>query len=254
MELRDLITDAPFRARASKNRDPRQAWETLRRLARIFAETPEAALQSLVDIAVESTGADSAGISLEETTDTGAKRFRWIAISGTFAEYLHGTTPRFFSPCGTCLDAGRPQLYSVTKAYYDFLGVTADPITDGILIPWISGSTRGTIWLVSHQPGEAFDYDDYRLLESLADFAAIAIQNQARESRLVHRERRAASVNKANELGHKINNPLQRLTNTLYLAQRGGPEATEYLNQASLDLADLAATVGNLLNLKTPRP
>lgn len=133
-------------------------------------------------------GADSAGISLEETGDNGERRFRWVAISGSFAGFLGGTTPRFFSPCGTTLDAGRPQLYRVTKPYYEYLGIQAEPITDGILIPWETGEMRGTIWCVSQGRHEAFDMADYQLLEGLASFAAIAVRNSFQQKQLREQE------------------------------------------------------------------
>ena len=123
-------------------------------------------------------GADSAGISLEERDVDSERKFRWIAISGTFAPFLGGTTPRFFSPCGTTLDRGRVQLYRVGKTYYDYLGIKADPITDGVLIPWQAGEMRGTLWVVSHRHREAFDLSDLKLIDGLADFAAIAVENR----------------------------------------------------------------------------
>lgn len=141
----------------------------MQRLARVFTEKPGVVLQKLVDIAVEFCGADSAGISLEEPTE---KRFRWVAISGSFSQYLNGTTPRLFSPCGTCLSTGRPQHYRVTKPYYDFLGVVAEPITDGMLIPWVSDHSKGTIWAVSRGSPETFTPEDYKLLNTLADFCS----------------------------------------------------------------------------------
>jgi hypothetical protein len=121
-----------------------------------LAEDQESVLQELVSAAVELCGDESAGISL---VDPESGTFQWVAITGSFAPYLHGRTPRNFSPCGTCLDTGRPQLYRVTRPYYDFLGVTAQPITDGILIPWSNEFLKGTLWAVSHSSSEAFDFE-----------------------------------------------------------------------------------------------
>jgi hypothetical protein len=112
---------------------------------------------------------------------------RRFSRAGTFSQYLNGTTPRFFSPCGTCLSAGRPQRYRVTKPYYDFLGVVAEPINDGLLIPWTSDESRGTIWAISQGSAETFGPDDYKLLNTLADFAGISV-------RLAERERRTSSL------------------------------------------------------------
>jgi signal transduction histidine kinase len=178
MELHDLLTDREFLQRTHGSDRAKRQFEALQVLTRVFDESPQVLLQKLVDVAVEFCGADSAGISLEEPDE---KRFRWVAISGTFSQYLHGTTPRFFSPCGTCLSTGRPQHYRVTKPYYDFLGVVAEPITDGMLIPWTGDAERGTIWAISHGSRETFTPDDYKLLSTLADFVGIAVRLRERK-------------------------------------------------------------------------
>lgn len=183
MELHDLLTHREFLDRKNRSNRTESRFEALQTLTRVFIESPQVVRQKLVDTAVEFCGADSAGISLEESDDLGNLRFRWVAISGTFSKYLHGTTPRFFSPCGTCLSTGRPQHYRLRKPYYDFLGVVAEPITDGMLVPWTSDESRGTIWAVSHGSPETFTPDDYGLLKILADFAAISVRLSEREQR-----------------------------------------------------------------------
>jgi len=249
MELRDLLTDSEFFLRQQASGRTDRQFEALNQLAHVFAEAPNVVLQKLVDIAVEFCGADSAGISLEEPDEKGELRFRWIVVSGSFSSYLNGTTPRFFSPCGTCLSTGRPQLYRVTRPYYEFLGVTAEPITDGMLIPWSTGETRGTIWAISHHSREAFNAADYKLLNSLADFAAIAIRHQQQGNALLEHEKDMASSARANQLAHQINNPLQSLTNSLYLALHGeDPEgARSYLEQACQELEAVSALVREIL-------
>lgn len=131
MGLRDLLEDAEFMARQAVSRDSNRESIALRRLAKVFTERPESILKGLVEIAVEFCGADSSGVSLEELQDQDNPRFRWIAVAGSFEKYLNGTTPRKYSPCGTCLDTGRPQHYRLFQPYYDFLGVEAEPILDG---------------------------------------------------------------------------------------------------------------------------
>lgn len=253
MELRDLLSDGEFLHREIASCRADRRFEALNKLARVFADLPDVVLQNLVDIAVEFCGADSAGISLEESHDGSGPSFRWIAIAGSFERYLHGTTPRFFSPCGTCLDSGRPQLYRVTKPYYDFLGVDADPITDGILIPWVSGTTRGTIWAVAHHSRENFCWDDYLLLNSLADFASIAIRHQRQEETLRNQTGEQASAARAHQLAHQINNPLQSLTNTLYLASQDGEQTKKFIAQASEQLKELSDLVSKLLSTTKDR-
>lgn len=248
MECRDLLAQPEFLARSKGARAPERTAKALISVAQGFAEDPGSVLQKLVDAAVEHCGADSAGISLEErNAETGELQFRWVAIAGSFAQYLHGTTPRFFSPCGTCLNRGTPQLYTVTKPYYDFLGVTAEPITDGILVPWEGDGIRGTIWAIAHHAAQAFDLEDYELLRSLADFALIVLRHQNREAKVLEAEKAKAAAAVANQLAHEINNPLQCLTNSLYLASQGGADERRHLDRAIEDLSSLSELVRRLL-------
>ena len=243
--LRDLLTDREFTLRARKARNANRESMALRRLSRLFAESPETVLQALVDTAVEFCGAESAGISLEEPE---GGTFRWIVVAGSFARYLGGRTPRNYSPCGTCLDSGRAQLYRVTKPYYEYLGVTAEPIVDGMLIPWSNEFLRGTLWAVSHDSAEAFGPDDYELLNSLADFASIVLRHQHQNKLLRESERTKGVAEMAHKLAHRINNPLQSLTNTIFLARNNQDNVGEYLAQAEADLQRLSQQVARLLN------
>jgi hypothetical protein len=244
--LRDLLADSGFPLRAVKTGNANRESMALRRLSRLFAEAPESVLQELVNTAVEFCGADSAGISLEEPEDG---TFLWIVVAGSFAPYLGGRTPRHYSPCGTCLDSGQPQLYRVTKPYYDYLGVAAAPIVDGMLIPWSNEFMRGTLWVVSHVSAEAFTREDYELLNGLADFASIILRHQHQEKLLRENERTKGVAEMAHKLAHRINNPLQSLTNTLFLARHGKENQEEHLLQAEADLQRLSQQVAKLLNL-----
>ena len=250
MDLRDLLTDRKFIRRRARRRDPRGEVKALRQLACAIAVGKDTVLEELVEVTVRYCGADSAGISLLETATSGEQRFRWVAVAGTFAKYLHGTTPRNYSPCGTTLDRNRPQLYTVSRPYYDFLGVEADDITDGMLIPWVHGNAQGTLWAVSHRSRPTFCHADYLLLNSLAEFASIAIGHLQSRTRRRRQENRAASAAMANHLAHQINNPLQSLTNALYLAQQGGDDTVSYVEQASVELEQVTELVRRILSLE----
>jgi hypothetical protein len=252
MELRDLLSDRAFLSRTGKKRDFQQPFDALRRVTQVFATHPENVLQELVDVAMTCCGADSAGISLEEPDGEGKPTFRWVAIAGSFSPYLEGRTPRFFSPCGTCLDSRRPHLYRVTKPYYDFLGVTAEPITDGMLIPWEADEIRGTIWAVSHTFEEAFERPDYELLKSLSDYVAVIIRQQKLDEKARQIAKAQASADRAHKMAHQINNPLQSLTNTMFLASQGGPDAEIYMQSALAELTSLSERVRKLLALRYP--
>lgn len=252
MEFRDLLSDHAFLSRTGKKRDFQQPFDALRRVTEVFAAHPEKVLQELVNVAMTCCGADSAGISLEEPDEEGKPTFRWVAIAGSFSPYVEGRTPRFFSPCGTCLDSGRPHLYRVTKPYYDFLGVTAKPITDGMLIPWEADEIRGTIWVVSHTSDEAFERPDYELLKSLSDYVAVVIRQQKLDENARQAARAEASEKRAHKMAHQINNPLQSLTNTMFLASQGGPDSENYMQLALSELNSLSERVRRLLALRYP--
>lgn len=246
MELRDLFSDHQFRYRELRTHEENSQAKAFLRLARVFAESPQTLLQELVEIAIAYCGADSAGISLEDP-ELGRARFRWIAVAGSFGKFLNGTTPRFFSPCGTTLDRGRPQLYRVTEPYYRYLGIEAAPINDGILIPWEAGDLRGTIWAVSHGSKQTFDFSDFTTLQGLADFAAIAVRHHGQQEVLREKEKLAAFGAAAHCLAHDINNPLQALTNILYLARHSSTEGAMYLEQATGELDRLSEMVRKIL-------
>ncbi|HTZ60010.1 MAG TPA: GAF domain-containing protein [Acidobacteriaceae bacterium] len=244
MYLRDLHTDADFHRRNPKPHDSTQETMALRRLAKALDQSPDFVLQELVDTTLAVCEADSAGISLEEPE---TQTFRWVAVAGSFAKYLNGRTQRNYSPCGTCLDSGRPQLYRLTKPYYDHLGVTAKPIRDGVLIPWASGSLKGTLWSVSHSADEAFDHEDFLFLTHLAEFASVILKYKHQQLRLRADEKASTVEQMANDMAHIINNPLQRLTNTIFLARRDQKNADRYLDQAEQDLIGLSNIVAAML-------
>ena len=245
VQLRDLFADMEFQRREKKPRVANRESIALRRLSRLFAEKPEAVLQELVNTAVELCGANSAGIRLEEPEQ---RSFRWVVIAGSLERYLDGRTPRFYRPCGAGLDSGKPQLYSVSHPYYDDLGVVAAPTLDGLVIPWSNEFMRGTLWAVSHESNEAFCYDDYVLLSSLADFAAIILRHQHQLALLQQSEHALGVAEMAHRMAHRINNPLQRLTNTIFLARRGGADLETHLAQAEEDLKQLSDQVAKLLH------
>jgi hypothetical protein len=250
LEVLDLSSDAEFASRSLRQRDPSREVEALRRLAQVFAKSSDAVLQELVEIAIELCGADSAGISVEQLDDPANPHFRWVAIGGKFARFLNGTTPRFYSPCGTCLDRNQAQLFRVTKDYYDALGIEAEPVTDGILIPWRAERMRGTIWVVAHESTQAFDGEDYKMMVNLGNFSAIAVRHDHRQKMLMKHATTTAASAMANELAHRINNPLQSLTNTFFLVAQGGNDAQMLAKQASVDLAKLSELVQKLLSLQ----
>jgi nitrogen-specific signal transduction histidine kinase len=79
--------------------------------------------------------------------------------------------------------------------------------------------------------------------------AAMGVRQQRRQKMLAEHASAAAM---ANDLAHKINNPLQSLTDIPYLAAEGhsGKDAMAVGRQAFADLEKLSALVKKLLGLR----
>jgi len=248
LEILDLQDDPTFAARQLHTRDAAMQLEALERLARCFVESPETVLQELVNAAVSLCGADSAGVSIEQTDKGDEEYYYWAATAGEYTSFLGATLPRSPSACGMCIERGRPQLMRVGKPFFDLLGVVALTVTDGLLLPWQVEETRGTVWIVAHGRTEAFDGNDLRMMQSLATFAAMAVRQQRQQEKLLEQARATAAAAMANDLAHQINNPLQGLTNILYLASEGRDVQEQQGVQGAGDAKALAQLASGDLN------
>src|ERR1700677_3323147 len=221
LEVLDLRTDSAFARRSLHARDIGAQMAALQRLSRALLDKPDTILQKLVSAAVDLCGADSAGISIEKEDGSDQEFYRWIATAGDYSGFLNAILPRNPSACGLCLERGYPQHFTVSKKFFDILGVEAPLVTDGILLPWKTEETRGTIFVMAHGRTEAFDKNDARFMMMLADFAAMGYKQQKQQARLIAQARAAAAAQMANQLPHEINNPLQSITNAAYLLAEG---------------------------------
>ena len=248
---RGRVRDAAFAARRTHVRDVTTQMEGMRRIAHAFVEDPSTILQELVNAAVELCGADSAGISIEKEDRTDENFYHWVATAGQYSGFMDAILPRYPSACGVCLERGRPQLFHVGQRFFDLMGIEAPLVTDGILLPWKAEETRGTIFIMAHGRSEAFDQDDCRMMKVLADFAAMGVRHQSQQKLLLEQAGAAAAAEMANKLAHQINNPLQGLTNVLYLAAEAkeGTDARAVARQAFGDLEKLSSLVKKLLAL-----
>ena len=251
LEVTDLQSDRSFAARSVRARDVTVIPEGMRRIAHALVEHPETILQVLVETAVDLCGADSSAISLEKEDPTEDAYYRWVAIAGQYSSMYNAVFPRYPSGCFICLERGRPQHVRAFKPYFDLLGITAPPVTDGLMFPWQTDETRGTIYILAHDREVAFDQGDLGIMEILADFAAIGVRQMRQQKLLMERAGLVAEATMANKLAHKINNPLQSLTNILYLAAEGhhGESAKSVGREALGDLERLCSLVKELLNL-----
>jgi hypothetical protein len=251
LEVIDIVSDANFSARKLHVRGAAVQMAALERLGHAFVEKPETILQELVKAAVDVCGADSSGISIEKEDRTDRDFYHWVATAGDYSGFLNAMLPRYPSACGVCLERGRPQLFRVSQRFFDILGVEAPLVTDGILLPWHVDEMRGTIFVMAHGRNEAFDNSDVRIMQMLADFAAMGFRQIRQQQLLLERERAAAAAAMANELAHKINNPLQSITNVIYLAasKESESEVKALANDLQGDVRRLSELVKELLAL-----
>jgi signal transduction histidine kinase len=225
----------------------------LQRLSRAFVDHPETILQELVDVAVVLCGADSAGVSIEKENGTEQEFYHWVATAGAYSGFLNAALPRYPSACGLCLERGHAQHFTVSKRFFEILGVEAPLVTDGILLPWKTEDTRGTIFVMAHGRTEAFDESDARLMTMLADFAAMGHRHHKQQARLIAQERAAAAAHIANQLAHQINNPLQSMMNAAFLVAEGvsASDAQGLGRDLSTDIQRLSDLVRELLALQS---
>ena len=256
LEVVDIQSRAPLLGRRSHSHSVALQLESMERIARAFVEKPDTILQELVNAGVVLCEADSAGISIEKEDRTDKEFYHWVATAGQYSAFLDAVLPRYPSACGVCLERGRPQVFRVGQRFFDIMGINAPLVTDGILLPWQVDETRGTIFVMAHGRTEAFDEEDSRTMQVLANFAAMAIRQQKQQRLIVEQARAAAAAAMANELAHKINNPLQSLTNVLFLAAQGhhGEDGKAVGQEAMGDLERLSSLVKKLLALPFQPP
>ena len=231
--LEDIITTEALARRVPRQPDLRAENDAFHGLARQMANRPEGLLQALMQAAVRLCRAGSAGVSLLEPTADGEEVFRWVALAGVYEGHVGGTTPRDFSPCGTCLDRNAPQLYSHPARRFTYLNRVAPPGVEVLVIPF--GTERpvlGTIWIVAHDESRQFDGEDVRVMTGLADFTAAALrlsvvaQENARQCRALQDADRRKDVFLAT-LAHELRNPLAPIRNAVQILRVKGPPVPE---------------------------
>lgn len=206
----------------------------MRRLADTLGSDPSKVFQVCVDLALELCNADSCGISVRECTDAGEDIFRWIAVAGQLEPHLHGTTPRYFSPCGVCVDSGAPLLMRQPELVYPYLDLGL-PLHDVLLIPLTEQGSKleGTIWIVAHNPARKFDGEDARVMQRIAVFTATALHlaNAAQEARAEASEQKLLF----HELDHRVKNTLMMTAGLLrrQLSRTTDPAARAAMTSAS---------------------
>jgi signal transduction histidine kinase len=138
--------------------------------------------------------------------------------------------PRDASPCGVCIDENAPQLMYFPDRIFPAL-LTEPRFVEALLVPFhVEDRPIGTIWVVSHTVGKAFDREDERILRVLAQFAAAA-------RRLWKTVEIAEEANRRKDefmatLSHEIRTPLSAIAGAAHIVKLH-PENKDKLVQAT---------------------
>jgi signal transduction histidine kinase len=192
VRLEDILITDELRKRGGREPKWKEESIALSMLAGVVATAPERLVDTLLGMALELCGAETAGLSMLESgpSNGGEQVFRWTNLAGTLQGHIGGSTPRNFSPCGVCTDAGAAQLFSHPEHYFTYFEKANVPFVEALVIPVrVGGKIPGTIWILSHTEGKGFDAEDVRIMTDLADFTGCALgllasaqaEQQARE-------------------------------------------------------------------------
>jgi signal transduction histidine kinase len=175
--LEDILITDKLKSRRRRKANSHYENVAVYALARVMATAPDELVDTLLRMALELCSAGTAGLSLLETTPEGEQVFRWTNLAGTLSQYVGGSTPRDFSPCGTTLDRNAPQLFAYPSHRFQYLDKVEIPIVEALVIPIYIGNERpGTIWIVSHDGEVKFDSEDVRIMTGLAEFTSCGLR------------------------------------------------------------------------------
>ena len=171
-----VIITGDLDRRPSRAPDYQAEAQALNALVEAMSTNPGAVLQRLVEVAMELTRSDSAGISLLELGGENGT-FRCVATAGTWSPFRDGTMPREASPCGEVIAREAVLLMKNPERSFPALLQAEPGISEALLAPFhLGGVPVGTVWTIKHSPDDHFEAEDARLVKSLARFASAAHQ------------------------------------------------------------------------------
>ena len=202
--LIDVFVTEELAARPAKRTDCRREKKAMLDLASRLADASGEVLPRFVELAMEMTGAVSAGLSIFDA-ECEPDVFRWKHLHGSLARFEGGTTPRNNSPCGVTLDADTPILVAHPEQLYDWIAAHNLILPEVLLVPLTvgHGEQLGTLWVVADANGH-FDCGDAQAVSDLAVFVGTALLVRRREEQ----SRRALEEQEtvAQEMSHRLKN------------------------------------------------
>ncbi|ANL75713.1 sensor histidine kinase protein (plasmid) [Rhizobium phaseoli] len=174
----------------------------LQDLAARLVGDPEGVLPRFVELAMQMTGGDAAGLSIFEPDGS---VFRWMHLCGSLAAFEGATTPRDYSPCGITLDRRAPVLCRHPEWAYDWVADAKIALPEVLLVPlFVAGEDPiGTLWIASQEDGH-FNSGHSRIAAELATFVGIALHVKRGEERL--RQALEAQEMLTREMNHRLKN------------------------------------------------
>lgn len=221
--------------------------DALAELAETLATDAGRIFDRLVRAALSLTGAESAGLSLQEGMDTAEPHFRWVATAGEFERYLGGKLPRFFSPCGSVVGWNAPVLMRDPVRAFPYVADLHVPCREVLLAPFHKdGEPIGTLWAVHHTPGRRFDAEDRRVLVNLSRFAAVAVHTTGTLESLRRAMEELRQADRAKDelvaiIAHELRNPLSPIKVAVQVLKRTSV-AEHAATRTSLEIIDRQAT------------
>jgi hypothetical protein len=216
---------------------------SLHRLMRGLSKNLCETLKDTVEAACEVCAVRCAGITLLERLPDGSERLRWMAAVGPLREVVGQILPLDRDLTQT-LKQRTPRV--VCRPHRLFAQIPEGwDIAEALLLPWSGERSSGILWVLTRSDERRLDADDIRMLKDLAAFARSVIAKDVVESGRLVEERVGAAAKMANELAHAVNNPLQALTNALYLMDS---EPGEHLQDARAQVQRINAVVRVILD------
>ncbi len=171
-------------------------------LAARMVTDPDAVLPRFVQLAMQMTGGESAGLSIH---DEAGKVFRWLYLCGELSAFEGATTPRNYSPCGVTLDVLRPTLARHPEWAYSWVSDANIELPEVLLVPLSIGGTQpiGTLWVASKAEGH-FTSEHARIATELATFVGIAMHVKRGEERI--QQALEAQETLTREMNHRVKN------------------------------------------------
>lgn len=253
VEAEDVVITQRLYRRRSRAAALESELAAHRELSALMAVDPQRAIQRFLDLAIElCPSAGSAGLSELVEPAQGEAYFEWTAMSGALAQYVGGSTPREFSPCGLCLDQHHTILVERPGRVFTYFNDAQPEILEGLIVPLYDTGKRpiGTLWVTSHKAGCKFDPTDARVMEQLAIQLVLAIKLR-RKARILLQLEQAAHDKEVliHEVRHRVKNMIQMTSSLLHLQANAvqSKEAKGALEEAESRLHVIANVYQTLL-------